>query len=384
MRRREFIAAAAAGIAGASLPEFVFAAPGAGYRGLLVLVELKGGNDGLNTVVPYADPAYVRLRPRIAIAREEVLALDELQGLHPALAALLPLWRSGELAVVQGVGYADPNFSHFRSIEIWDTASAAHQTLDEGWLARAFAAAPVPAGFAADGAVIGGLGNGPLAGSRSIAFANPEQFLRQARLAKPRRASGSAALEHVLKVESDIALAASRLTGGSLPMEGFPGGELGNALRVAAQVLAGGAKLAAIKVSLNGFDTHQNQPGVHANLLRQFGESVAAFRQGLQRLGQWDETLLMTYAEFGRRPGENGSMGTDHGTASVHFVAGGRVKGGLYGEAPQLDQLDNGNLRHAVDFRNLYATALDSWWGLDATRALGGRFAPLPLIRGGA
>lgn len=384
MRRRDFIAAAAAGVAGASLPEFVFATPGAGYRGLLVLVELKGGNDGLNTVVPYADPAYVRLRPRIAIAREEVLALDERQGLHPALAALMPLWRSGELAVVQGVGYADPNFSHFRSIEIWDTASAAHQTLDEGWLARAFAAAPVPAGFAADGAVIGGLGNGPLAGSRSIAFANPEQFLRQARLAKPRRASGSAALEHVLKVESDIALAASRLAGGSLPMEGFPAGELGNALRVAAQVLAGGAKLAAIKVSLNGFDTHQNQPGVHANLLRQFGESVAAFRLGLQRQGLWDETLLMTYAEFGRRPGENGSMGTDHGTASVHFVAGGRVKGGLYGEAPRLDQLDNGNLRHAVDFRNLYATALDSWWGLDTTRALGGRFAPLPLIRGSA
>ena len=381
MDRRGFIEAAGAGILSAGLPEIVLAAPGGDYGRLLVLVELKGGNDGLNTAVPYADPAYPRLRPRLAIPRDEVLALDEHLGLHPSLAALMPLWQSKQLALVQGVGYADPNFSHFRSIDIWDTASASNETLSEGWLARGFAAEPVPSDFAAEGLVVGGQENGPLAGTRSIALVNPEQFLQRSRLAKTVRASGSAALAHVLKVESDIVQAANKIAKGARPEEGFPAGELGNSLRVAAQVLSGGAKVAAIKVSLNGFDTHQNQPGVHANLLRQFAEAIAAFRQSLQRNGQWDNTLLMTYAEFGRRPAENGSMGTDHGSANVHFVTGGRVKGGLYGEAPRLDQLENGNLRHAIDFRSLYATALAGWWGVDAQRVLGGRFTPVDLLR---
>ncbi len=379
--RRQFLGATGAGLLCAALPEFVFAAPGADYGRLLVLVELKGGNDGLNTVVPYTDAAYARLRPRIGISRDEVLKLDETAALHPSLEPLMALWQAKELAIVQGLGYEDPNFSHFRSIEIWDTGSASNQTLGEGWLARAFSAAPVPAGFAAEGAVIGGLENGPLAGSRCVALANPDQFLRRARLATPMRASGSAALQHVLKVESDIAQAAVRLAGSAAPMQGFPPGELGNSLRIAAQVLAGGARVAAIKVSLNGFDNHQNQPGVHANLLREFAESIAAFRSCLRGLGQWNNTLVMTYAEFGRRPAENGSMGTDHGTSSTHFVAGGRVKGGFYGEGPRLDQLENGNLRHVLDFRSLYATALGPWWGMDSGRALGGRFEAVPLLR---
>jgi uncharacterized protein (DUF1501 family) len=383
MDRRRFIKSVGAGVICAGLPEMVFAAPGADYGRLLVLVELKGGNDGLNTVVPYGDPAYARLRPRLGLAREQVLSLDEHLGLHPSLAALMPLWQERELAIVQGVGYASPNLSHFRSIEIWETASASNEYRDEGWLARAFAAAPVPAGFAADGIVVGGQDNGPLAGARSIALANPEQFLQRARLARQVPASGSPALAHILKVENEIVRAATKFAGNRTQLEGFPLGELGNSLRVAAQVLAGGARVAAIKVSLNGFDTHQNQPGVHANLLRQLAEAIAAFRQSLQRTGQWNDTLLMTYAEFGRRPAENGSMGTDHGTANVHLVAGGRVKGGLYGEAPRLDQLENGNLRHAIDFRSLYATALGSWWGLDATRALGGKFTPVDLLRSG-
>ena len=379
--RRQFLGATGAGLLCAALPEFVFAAPGADYGRLLVLVELKGGNDGLNTVVPYADAAYARLRPRIGISRDEVLKLDEKAALHPSLESLMALWQAKELAIVQGLGYEDPNFSHFRSIEIWDTGSASNQTLGEGWLARAFSAVPVPVGFAAEGAVIGGLENGPLTGSRCVALANPDQFLRRARLATPMRASGSAALQHVLKVESDIAQAAVRLAGSAAPMQGFPPGELGNSLRIAAQVLAGGARVAAIKVALNGFDNHQNQPGVHANLLRQFAESIAAFRSCLQGLGQWNNTLVMTYAEFGRRPAENGSMGTDHGTSNVHFVTGGRVKGGLYGEGPRLDQLENENLRHVLDFRSLYATALGPWWGMDSGPALGGRFEPVPLLR---
>ena len=145
--------------------------------------------------------------------------------------------------------------------------------------------------------------------------------------------------------------------------------------------LTGREPVAAIRLSLGSFDTHQNQPETHAGLLRQLGEGMAALKAALVELGRWDSTLVMTYAEFGRRPAENGSNGTDHGTANVHFVMGGRVKGGLHGEAPRLDRLDNGNLVHAVDFRNLYATALQQWWGQDAARALNGRFAPLDLIK---
>ena len=152
-----------------------------------MLVELKGGNDGLNTVVPYADSAYYGLRPRIAIRRDDVLQLDGRTGLHPSLAPLMPLWQSRELAIVQGVGYPSPNLSHFRSIEIWDTASRAEEYLADGWLARAFAAAPVPKRFAADGVVVGASELGPLAGggARAVALANTEQFLRQAKLAQP-------------------------------------------------------------------------------------------------------------------------------------------------------------------------------------------------------
>ena len=206
-------------------------------------------------------------------------------------------------------------------------------------------------------------------------------LFRSARLAREDHARGSAALDHVLKVEADIVKASGRLAAGPVPVETYPEGELGNALRVAIRLLQGGARVAAIKVSLNGFDTHQNQPVVHANLLRQFAEAVAAFRLSLMRLGLWETTLLMTYAEFGRRAAENGSLGTDHGTASVHFATGGRVRGGLYGEAPRLDMLADGNPGHGIDFRRLYASALETWWGLDAAAVLGGRFAPVDFIK---
>ena len=169
--RREFLKLSLAAGALAAMPEFVLASPGDSYGNLLILVELKGGNDGLNTVVPYSDPLYHQLRPRIGIRREEVLQLDERSGLHPALAPLMPLWQAKELALVQGVGYPSPNLSHFRSIEIWDTASKSEQYLGQGWLARAFESDPAPRSFAAAGVVIGSQDMGPLAGdSRTIAL----------------------------------------------------------------------------------------------------------------------------------------------------------------------------------------------------------------------
>ena len=387
MQRRDFIKSMTAASLTASLPYIAIAAPaaitGEGYRKLLVLVELKGANDGLNTVVPYDDAEYYRLRPRIAVKRDEVLQLSEREGLHPALAPLLPLWQANELAVVRGVGYPNPNLSHFRSIEIWDTASNSKQYLQQGWLARAFRASPVPRGFAAAGVVVGNADPGPFAGgTRTVTLTNTDQFLRQARLATPGRARGNKALDHILGVEDEVVQAASGLAGGMALATPFPDGVFGNAVRTAANVLAGKQPVAAIRLTLNGFDTHQNQPGIHANLLRQLGEGLAALKTALVELGRWDSTLILTYAEFGRRVQENASNGTDHGTANAHFVMGGSVRGGLYGEAPRLDRLDNGNLAHAVDFRSLYATALQGWWGVDSVGPLGGRYATLDLIRG--
>jgi len=419
MKRRSFLSMSAAASASLWLPRAfgagfsdapnVASAPastGRGYDNLLILIELKGGNDGLNTVIPFADPTYYALRKNIAIRREQAIQLDERTALHPALQPLMPLWRGGQLAIVQGVSYAQPNLSHFRSIEIWDTASRSDQYLREGWLTRAFAMKPVPVGFAADGVVIGSAEMGPLAnGARAIALVNPVQFVRASRLAVPVSLhERNPELAHILDVENDIVKAADRLrpVQGQPPLKtAFPGGAFGSSIRTAMQVLAaseaaqpvppagtprrqprGGQGVAVIRLTLNGFDTHQNQPGQQAALLRQFAEGLAAMQAALVELGRWNDTLVMTYAEFGRRPRENQSNGTDHGTVAPHFVTGGRVRGGLYGVPPMLARLDgNGNLPVGVDFRELYATVLGPWWGLDAPAILQQRFEPLPLLR---
>jgi uncharacterized protein (DUF1501 family) len=384
MQRRDFLKSSAAAGLAVLAPRFALAQGAGGYRNLLVLVELKGGNDGLNTVVPYADAAYYALRPRIAIRRDDVLQLDARAGLHPSLAPLMPLWQARELAIVQGVGYANPNLSHFRSIEIWETASGSEEYRSDGWLTRTFAASPVPRSFAADGVIVGSSDLGPLAGTgaRAVALANTEQFLRQAKLAQPMQvAQGNRALAHLLKVESDVAQAAAGLAGNHAFGTVFPQGPFGQAVRTAAQVVASNAGVAAVRLGLNGFDTHQNQAGPHANLLRQLAEGLVALRAALLELKRWDSTLVLTYAEFGRRAQENGSNGTDHGTASAHFALGGRVKGGFLGAAPRLDRLDDGNLAHAVDFRSVYATALERWWGVASSGPLGGRFPTLDLLK---
>ena len=384
MNKRDFLKAIGAASVAAVLPRPAFAVAGADYGNLLILVELKGGNDGLNTVIPYAADEYYALRPRLGVPRDQVLQLDERTGLHPSFQALMPLWQARELAIVQGLGYPNPNLSHFRSIEIWDTASNSNEYLPEGWLARAFAHAPAPQTYAAEGVVVAGAGLGPLTGpgARAITLANPAEFVRDARLAAPAAPVHTGALKHILRVESGIAQAAASLTGDYAFRTEFPRTGFGNAVRSASQVVATRAGVAVIKLSLNGFDTHSNQAPVQARLLTDLADGLAALKGALVETGRWDSTLIVTYAEFGRRPRENQSAGTDHGTASAHFVLGGRVAGGLYGEAPALARVTGGgNLPHALDFRQLYATILQRWWSTDSHGPLRGRYAPLPLVR---
>jgi uncharacterized protein (DUF1501 family) len=389
MRRRDFL------LTGSAFASFTLLAPGglaqaraAGWRAdrTLVLIELAGGNDGLNTVVPYADPGYQRLRPGLAIKRETVVQLDEKLGLHPSLAPLAETWKAGELAIVQGVGYENPNRSHFRSIDIWDTASGSNRFLTEGWVSRVIGASRRASERLADAVVLGG-GTGPVTGSalRAVSMPDPQRFLRQAQdMPAAEARPANPALAHVIKVQREIQDTAKELRevlARAPEVRGeFPNGPLAQQLRVAARLINAKAVVPVVKLALGGFDTHANQPAVHANLLRQLGEGLAAFRKTLADAGRWNDVLVMTYSEFGRRAAQNGSNGTDHGTAAPHFVLGAKVKGGLHGPAPNLADLANGDLKHAIDYRSLYATAAQTWWGFTRTSAFADH-APLPILK---
>jgi uncharacterized protein (DUF1501 family) len=397
MRRRDFIkatltAAASGPLARAARPVAASiaafaarpAAASPAYQRLLVLVELKGGNDGFNTVVPYADPAYAALRPRLAIARDAVAQITDRVGLHPSLRPLADMFAHGELAVLQGVGYPSPNLSHFRSIEIWDTAAASDRYLPDGWLARTFASAGTPESFAADGVVIGSNDMGPFGGgkARALALANTAQFLQRAQLAKPEPLGRNRALAHIQKTENDIVDAATRLDAARSFAMTFPATPFGNVVRTACHVAASPGGVACLRLTQNGYDTHTGQAATQSRLLAELADGLLALRRGLEELGRWNDTLVLTYAEFGRRPRENVSGGTDHGTANAHFALGGRVAGGLYGAAPDLARVDaDGNVAHALDFRSVYATVLERWWGIASAPILGGRFSTLPLLR---
>jgi uncharacterized protein (DUF1501 family) len=337
---------------------------------ILLLVELKGGNDGLNTVIPYADPRYRQLRPGIGVARERILPLDERVGLHEKLAPLMDGWKSGDLAIVQGVGYANPNRSHFRSIEIWDTASTASQTLSEGWVARAFDGSRRPAGIGVDVIVID-TNSLPMMGPelRTIVMQDAENFLRQAQAmkGKPTFDGGNPALRHLLAVREEVNAAAAglsaRLREAQAPAHDYPNGPLfGRQLDLATRVITSGVPVVAVKVALGGFDTHANQTPTHENLLAALANGLATFRRNMLAAGRWDDVLVMTYSEFGRRAKQNASGGTDHGAAAPHFVMGGKVKGGLHGVYPSLTDLDDGDVRHTVDFRDVYSTVAKGCW----------------------
>ncbi len=355
------------------------------YQRLLILVELRGANDGLNTFVPYADDTYYTLRPTIGIKRDQVLKVNDRFGLHPALEPLVPMWQKGEMAAVMGLGYPKPNLSHFRSIEIWDTGSNSSDYLSEGWLARAFTAVAPPKSFVADAVAVGGGGLGPFAGgARALSIASTDAFLRQAKLADPHGRASNAALQHILRLEGEAQSAALNLNPAITLKTEFPTHGFGQQSKTAMQIVAASPGVAALRIGLGSFDTHQGQLGAQQGLLKQMAEGIAAIKQACVELGRWQDTTIVTYCEFGRRAKENLSAGTDHGTANTQFVIGGSVKGGIIGSAPSLTQLSgDGNLIYTTDYRALYASVLRDWWKLSAAQSdsvLGGNYAPLPLF----
>jgi uncharacterized protein (DUF1501 family) len=380
MNRRRFLLTSAS-VGAATFSGWARAATAEAPSRLLILIELRGGNDGLNTVVPIEDGRYYDLRPRLALRGDAVVPLAPGAALHASLAPWLPLWKASEMAVLQGVGYPQPDLSHFRSIEIWDTGSPSNGIVQTGWLTRVADASATFKAAPADGVILGAADLGPFSGgARAVALADAQRFSNQARLASGAERSASGALAHIVRVENDVVRAGAELASTRPLSTEFPRTPFGQAVRQAAMIAAT-RRVPVIRVTQSGFDTHQKQLAVQANLLRQVAEGVVALRGALHEAGTWDDTVILTYSEFGRRPRENSSGGTDHGTAGVHFAFGPRVKGAIYGARPALERLDaDGNPQYTLDFRAVYAAIISQWWKLDPQRALRGRFDAVPFL----
>jgi uncharacterized protein (DUF1501 family) len=393
MYRRDLLRLSAAAAAGVFLPDLMIerllaaaepatkepaGPPSFNWDRTVVLIELRGGNDGLNTVIPFTDAAYYRARPNLAIEDKQVLPLSRELGFHPAMAELVPGWKEGELAIAHGLGYANPNRSHFRGIDIWQSASSHDEMLGDGWVARILAKAKTvaPAEVLADGIIygysdtVGFQGYGPLYGHqlRNITMNSADEFISRARrVEKAADRTVNATLSHLLSTQDDINKTAARMQelqkrAPALQAK-FPDSNLSHHLQGVGRLLAAGAMVPIWKLTLDGFDTHAGQPYRHEQLLRTLAESVGAFRTAMKAAGIWDKILVMTYSEFGRRIDENSSNGTDHGTAAPHFLMGGKVKGGFYGAHPSLANNDNGDLIFTTDYRSMYQTVAQEWWG---------------------
>ena len=373
MNRREFLKYA--GLISASsavpllTPELVFATNGQTQNRILVLVELKGGNDGFNTLVPFADPLYYQHRPRIAIEPRHVLPLTKQVGLHPRMKSLLPIWNKGNMAWVEGVGYPNPVLSHFRSMDIWDSASNANQVIEAGWLSRVLP--NYKRGLHGVALNKGQAQLGPLNASNlnSVTMQNPKTFLSQIkRISDVQPSNLNPAIAHISNTQHQLFGVGEQLATkmGNRPRRSgvrFSKGVLGHSLESVAEMILSGVDSPVYKVTQDGFDTHSGQRGAQDNALYQVANGLASFQQAMQQAGLWNNVLVVTYSEFGRRAKENRGGGTDHGTASSHMVLGGKVRGGIYGRHPNFAQLDaNGNVAHTTDFRSIYATIAQRWW----------------------
>lgn len=419
MKRREFIRNGLSFVAlGATMPTVLMqaaqadesstgsgqsAASAAPAGKILVVIELQGGNDGLNTVIPYQDGNYSKMRPGIGIAARDVEPISAQLGLHPRLKPLKSLFEAGHLAVVNGVGYPKPNRSHFESMDIWQTGNP---TLDvvhrKGWLARYFDADGHLVNDPISGLCVGG--SLPLAfssdnssasvfsdGNNSFGIGNDDDRRMQDAAMHELYAQGTVAgsgAEFVHKVGNDV-FSSTQEFRRALSVYDTKAGKRANypqnngfapSMQTVAKLITGGLKTRVYYVSLGGFDTHANQPYNHANLMGVLAETISAFYEDLTLQGRDKDVAVMTFSEFGRRAKENASSGTDHGAASVMFVAGGGVQGGIYGDYPSLTDLDDGDLKFQTDFRRVYATLLDKWVGSSSQNILGGQFEPLKFL----
>ena len=385
---------------------------------ILVVLQLAGGNDGLNTVVPFADDVYHRARPKLALPADKILRLNSYAGLNPKLTGLRSLFDDGCLAVIQGVGYPNPNRSHFRSTEIWQTASDADQNENVGWLGRYFdnccAGADPTVGVA--------IGNQmPQAFTArtptGVVFSRPEQFRyksdknpdggmsaeesfyrqlnesAEATLASPEGGSIGAIsgatksdlspADFLQRTALDAQISSDKIreiARKSKSRVSYPKSRLANSLSLIARMIGGGLTTRVYYASQGGFDTHAFQFNAHDRLMTELNDALSAFVADLKQQGNFERVLLITFSEFGRRVTENANGGTDHGAAAPMFVLGGQVKPGLFGKYPSLIDLDFGDLKFNTDFRSVYGTVLENWLGAPSATVLGRKFPLLPII----
>lgn len=411
MIRRDFLKASTLLGFGASVPTFLgrtaLAAPAAGTAGgkdtVLVVVQLTGGNDGLNTVIPFKNELYYKYRPTIAVPKDKVFGVNKEVGLHPALAPLGRLLNDQSAAcIVQGVGYPNPDQSHFRSMDIWQAASTA-ENLTEGWLGKALKEKPTYPAFhlAADNEPAPLALNGAPARVPSVTSLEDFQLKVRAASGKDKQdqkklieavAKGPMAakpnlLDFVRRTAVNTYETTDRLQklGKTYdPKVPYPDTDFANRLKLAAQLIDARVGARVFYVSIDGFDTHAAQggeTGAHANLLRTVAEGISAFYRDLAGRGQGERVCVMTFSEFGRRAKENGSHGTDHGSGAPMFLVGGGVKAGVVGEHPSLEKLPDGNLVHHTDFRRVYAAVLEKWLGVDSKAVLGDGFKPVDVFK---
>jgi uncharacterized protein (DUF1501 family) len=389
---------------------------------ILVVLQMAGGNDGLNMVVPYADDAYHVARPRLRLSADQVLKIDSHIALNPKLTGLKSLYDEGHVAIVQGVGYPNPNRSHFRSTEIWQTASDADRTVSDGWLGRYFdnccAGADPTVGVA-----IGEETPQAFAAKNptGVTFSRPEQFrfqpsepgkgqlspeemfFRQLNEAGATEEGGTVAsntggsigaipgkakndlstLDFLQRTALDAQLSSDKILAIARKYKSsvtYPQGQLAASLNIIARMIAGGLPTRVYYASQGGFDTHAGQINTHERLMGEFNDAVSAFVADLKQQGNFERILLMTFSEFGRRVQENANGGTDHGAAAPMFVLGGGTKPGLFGKYPSLTDLDHGDLKFSTDFRSVYGTVLDRWLKAPSQVVLGRKFPALAIV----
>ncbi|HWG24696.1 DUF1501 domain-containing protein [Actinospica sp.] len=381
------LAAGAGALTWSDLHHAAQSAPLQPGQGILVLLTLYGGNDGLNTVIPAADPVYQSGRPGLAYSESEVLDLGDGLGLNPAMQGMHQLWQDRKLAIVRGVGYPSPNHSHFVSMDIWQTASPSDPQ-NSGWLGRWLDAQPDDDLRALRAVSLGGTLPPLLAGTETAGSSLP---LGQFRLPKGESGTALRALGDPSSQDCPYAAYSARDTGDLftvaaafepvLPAQkgSDKGGALAQQLDIVASCIESSVPTQVYAVSLGGFDTHSAEKGTQSTLLGELSSAVSGFQQRISAGKRAGDVVLVAYTEFGRRVAANANEGTDHGTAGPVFVLGDSVAGGFVGEQPSLTDLDQGDLKFSTDFRSVYATVLADVLRADPGRALGGSFPLLPL-----
>lgn len=361
---------------------------------VLVVCQLSGGNDGLNTVIPFAQKQYYTLRPTIGIPEDKVLKLSDQMGLHPSMTGLADLFKEGKVAIIQNAGYPHPNRSHFRSMDIWQ--SAAPETYEKtGWIGRHIdqqlgvgATNPVLAlGLSTDKplALVGKQASVPcfasLADVKSmVGDPDTEKMLRDIQGMDAMQGSSTAVVQQASKTALDAMAILNKQLGGFAPKQDYGKDAFGQGFKQIAQLVATSPATRVVYFSAGGFDTHARQLDTQARLLGGFSDAVTKFQREMEAIGKADKVVVLVFSEFGRRSYENASQGTDHGAAAPMFLIGSKVKGGFHGPLPDLNDLQDGDLKFKVDFREVYSTTLDAWMGGDSELVLGQKFNHLPVV----